>query len=312
MANDYDGLSIGDIISLDELTIQNRQVYNDSIIVVPTGNTAADGSPEMKVVKTVEYMGSLGDYFQFIAEGKVPNKSFVYKFGRAEGVDAGDNEVVVGDIINLVLPDANAGLSAVSSSAEDQVGGGGATELTIIGLKDDGAGNWNEIVVVVPLTGITPVSILDPNEMIRINRMFISKGEDRSIRGVKANHGLITVTHAGTGQPLSQIKINKGQTLQTMFTIPSGYTGYLWDADTSTGKGSDVEGNFVSRGNITGDEVARTRGARDQFQGGSGQAWKIPLPYEEKTDLVFLATTTVTGGASANISGTYQLELVKN
>ena len=48
--NTLDGLKIGDIISLNTLTVENREIYNNSVTYKKTGNIAEDGSPEIEIV----------------------------------------------------------------------------------------------------------------------------------------------------------------------------------------------------------------------------------------------------------------------
>ena len=57
MARDkYDGITSGDVMSEKELQERNVHIYNNSLIVVPTGNIATDGSPQVKVMWLSEVM----------------------------------------------------------------------------------------------------------------------------------------------------------------------------------------------------------------------------------------------------------------
>lgn len=249
------------------------------------------------------------DYTDNIAFGDYNDRFFVYKFGRIEGVSATDGIVPVwngGSVYNF--PSANALLSIVSTSADDAIGQGGATELTIQGLVDDGLGNWNDQEEVVTLTGLTPV--ISTKQFIRVNRMFISAGEDRNpptgTTGavIGGNHGIINVTHQGTGQPVAKISANQGQTLQAIYTLPSGYEAVALDADANIGEAADGVFGLYARRNITGNEVFRVQGTREAYQTEVGQTFKAKSKIIGKTDLMFLVSTSK---INKNASATFQL-----
>lgn len=238
-----------------------------------------------------------------VAQGEIPQYRSVYKFGRVEQFSASDGEVVVwNNGGTYTFPTANGTLSIVSSEAADAVGQGGATEITIQGLIENGS-NWEEVEEILTLTGITPV--VGTQNFIRVNRMFISKGENRdTIEG--ANQGKVTATHSDTALPISSITAFKGQTLQAVYTVPSGWNAFILDADANVGRLADATFQLMSRENIIGDEVFRVRGTREAYESEVGQAFKVTSKIEPKTDILFIAKTTAT---NKNASASFQLLL---
>jgi len=249
------------------------------------------------------------DFFIRVATGEIPGLTAVYKFGRVEGISLNNGSVVVwnngGD---YTFPDANGTLSIVSASDDDAVGQGGATEISINGLVNN-SGEWEEQTITKTLTGTTPV--VTTEEFIRVNRMWISAGEDRNVpvtepAPVGANHGKITVTHSDTGVPISVISANQGQTLQAVYTVPSGYLAYILDADANIGEAADGIFRFLRRENVTGNEVFRISGTREAFQTEVGQSFKTIAEIKAKTDIIFMVATTKN---DKNASATFQLIL---
>ena len=55
----YDNISIGTILSELDLQKRNVKIYNQTLVGVPTGNTAADGSPEMIISAISDGSGTL-------------------------------------------------------------------------------------------------------------------------------------------------------------------------------------------------------------------------------------------------------------
>lgn len=296
MTNKYDGLSIGDVISLDQMTLNNRYIYNGSVIVVPTGNTAADGSPEMKVMHTAEAVGNYKDFFQMLSAGEIPNRMFVYKFGRNAAVGA--TEQIIAALGVYGLPPTAQTIDVISTvPASDNGTGIGARTVRLVGL--DGNHDPIEEVVTVGETSILA--------FLRVPRFFVeTAGNTNPIGG--GNVGILTAKQTTSAIDMNVIQLNDAQSLCACYTVPNGYTAYMWSADTTTGEGKNSTNKLKSREFVT-DAPFRVKGIRDNFENTINVQFKVPGKFLEKTDIVFTARSEASGTA---VSGTFLLELVKN
>ena len=88
-------------------------------------------------------------------------------------------------------------------------------------------GNWNAITEVVTLDGLTPV--VTTNSFIRINSMAMTA----PAIGQTSNVGIITAKH--NSSTLSQINPSIGRTQAGIYTVPSGYTLFVYSVDAYSG-----------------------------------------------------------------------------
>lgn len=287
MIDTYDGLKVGDKLSQIELQKQNVNFYNNSIIGIPTGATATDGTAEYILVNA-------SDFFDLLGKGLIPEHSFIYKFGRNPAVGA--TEVLIAAENMYGLPPTAETVTVTSDNAADVPGGAGARSVHIFGLD----ANFEPIDEIVNL-GAT--SIL---EFIRVFRTYVeTAGNTGPVGG--ANAGIITITQSTSLINMIAIEPNDGQTLCACYTVPSGYKAYIWAADTTVGEGKTSTNRLKVREFAT-DSPFRVKGIRDNFENVVGVNFKIPGEYDEKSDIVFTAISTAAGTA---VSGTFMIELVK-
>lgn len=219
-----------------------------------------------------------------------PSVMSVAKFGKNGDVDAGGGYEDVWTVGGLyVFPTTAETLSVVSTSAEDNAGGTGATQIYIDGLDI----NFDPLNETVTLNGLTPV--VTTSAFYRVNRMFIvgTVGtEGRNVGTINATHGVAGI--------VGQISANEGQTLQAVYTVPRNYNGFLQDAHVhiEAGNSAVLFGEIYRRVNL------------GEFAGG----WRVQRigtatvssPYE---DNIQNAGSGITGGddirlAVEGISGT--------
>jgi hypothetical protein len=106
-------------------------------------------------------------------------------------------------------------LSIVSTSANDAVGGTGASYILVDGVDND-YGILSEAVI---LTGTTPV--LTTNSFLRVNRIrVVASGS------TKANVGVITATAQSAATVQGYVAAAYGISQQSFFTVPAGYTAF--------------------------------------------------------------------------------------
>lgn len=245
---------------------------------------------------TYKSTGDNQSYFSRIAEGKVPNHSLIYKFGRNPSVGSTETLIAEGGVYGL--PTIAQTVEVTSNDVTDVYPSGtGARTIEIFGLDSD----FNEISEIVEMDG---VSI---NSYLRVYRAKVrTAGTITPING--GNKGVVTVAQTISGIEMVKIQQRKGQTLVSCYTIPSGYKALMWSANTTTGEGKNALSTLLSRDNKLTDSPFQTKGIRDNFENTVGFDYKIPIVYDEKTDIVF---TTVSSSAGTSVSGSFLLELIK-
>lgn len=138
---------------------------------------------------------------------------FIRKFGKTDGLAANTTEDVWTAGGTKTIFTAAEIINISSASANDDVGGTGATTLLVGGLD----GDYNLQQEIVLMDGTTTVSTV--NTYREVNRVrVIGAGSGRT------NAGAISLVGATTAAAHATIPAGVGITQQSHFTIPAGYT----------------------------------------------------------------------------------------
>ena len=204
---------------------------------------------------------------QMVAEGNITDHSFIHKFGAVPALSNGATGSVW-DINDTVYPWSafdTAGvvnLDRANTSDANKV-------ITVIGLDSD----YNETQESITLTNAsnnTGTVVLK-----RVFRAFVADGV--------TNVGNIDIQRDST--TVARITATKGQTLMAVYTIPAGYTGYLYKGTASAQTGADANGNMFVR--YFGQQSFRTQHTFEV--GGTGGQYTyeftFPPPIPEKSDI---------------------------
>lgn len=136
--------------------------------------------------------------------------NFVFKFGRIAAVPtAGLYPIWDGAAAYDGYVTTPGVVSVASDSAEDQVGGGGATHVTVTGL--DAAGKVQSEEIEIGSSGSKLFSGMP------VFTAKVSQGEDLTLAG--ANHGIITITCGG--KTCAIIVAGAGRTQMAIYRIPN-------------------------------------------------------------------------------------------
>ena len=251
-----------------------------------------------------------------IAKGEVTGTTFTHKFGNAPDFDYGDNEVTIWDgaddgqaweLMNYTYS-SSADIDSISSSDS----GDTSLDITIVGLDT----NWEEVTQTVALDATdSQTRVALSTSLRRVYRAFNADGTDLT------GHVIIYVNTALTaGVPTDKTKIRgivdpvNQQTEMAVYTIPSGYTGYMRSWYTSA-SGANKTSNYVIRlKSREENKVFRTKHITAIADDGSSYIqhnYAEPEVFVEKTDIEMTAQMTAnTTGAS--ISGGFDIVLVAN
>lgn len=191
-----------------------------------------------------------------------------------------------------------------SSSTDDDVAGTGARTATVSGLD----ANYNEVSVTVDLDGQTGVQLGDASNWIRVNRIIV----DTAGSGGQ-NAGVLYVGTEATpssGVPTNKyatVAIGDNQTLMALWTVPAGYTAYLYETHITVATEANNKYGIVS-------VVARPEGGvfniQDKFTtvlDTVTQKYNFPLKLEEKTDIEVRA---IGSSSNANIAISAGLDII--
>ena len=237
------------------------------------------------------YVAYLEDEKIKISRGMVKGASFIHKFGAVPSL-ATNTTGTVWDKNDTVYPWATwatAGIVNVDSSSASDVG----KSVTVVGLDE----NYNQISETITLT--TQTNNNSSNSFIRIFRAFVSDGE--------TNVGQISVQRGTTDVAI--ITAGYGQTLMAVYTVPAGYTGYLYKGTCSAQSGADGTGNMFVR--YFGQSSFRI-GHTFEVSGSGGQYvydFSFPIPIPEKSDIDVRITTRSNNG---RYTAAFDLLLVQN
>jgi hypothetical protein len=241
-------------------------------------------------------------YVYDIAEGNISGHEAVYKFGSNAAVGTSEQSIWREEgLYPWAAVDAAAGIVKISSTdAEDTLTTGtGAWTATIWGRSSS---TGLDITETIELAGQTPV-----NSNLSYSRVF-------RVRCVTAGTGLANagIIRVGTGTVSSgvpavvwaHVATGLNQTLQAIWTVPTGSTFYLLAAEYS------VDGTKGAACCIYARPLGELFQVKDVFfldGGGLAHNYAIPRVFTSGTDIDFRATAGVSGtGIAANFAGWYE------
>lgn len=224
-----------------------------------------------------------------VSEGQIAFHKNVYKFGLNEDVGNSLETIWEQGGLYTYLTSAST-LYVSSSSANDTAGGTGAQNVTISGLDAD----YNEVSITVDLSGQTGVQLGLANNWIRVNRGIVN-----TAGATGSNEGVIYVgiEAAPVGGvpaiPYTTITIGNNQTLQAFWTVPTGYTAYIYQTNISTGNSSNTRA--VLKTVLTARPfggVFNTKEVIVLTDGNHLQDYNFPIKLTEKSDIEFRAESS--------------------
>ena len=225
------------------------------------------------------------DFLIEVSKGNVPGHTLDRKFGSIDSIqadtpaDVWEYGVTSGAERYTFSADGVADIDTMSSSS-----GSDTVIMTIIGLDADG----EPVTQSKALTGQTKVTLDTP--LWRVNRAYNSNGIDLVGNVYIYVDGAITL---GVPNDVTTVRgyvsAGEGQTLQTIYTVPAGFTAYFMGLESSITKGV---GATVVTANLRGRtrDFGRVFRTQDEFtlisSGSSGRVLRFPiaLPFAAKTD----------------------------
>ena len=208
-----------------------------------------------------------------VSRGKVRGAFHIIKFGENLDIDGSMETIWDGGGLYTYLT-AAAVVTVTSTDGDDAAAGTGARTVTVEGLD----ANYNQVSETLTVGG-SAGSV----EFFRVFRAFVASSGSSG-----TNEGTISITSGAT--TLAQIRTvgsptstGLGQTFMSIYTVPAGYTGFIYQWDISTAK-SDGDVFLVCRGqNDNG--TWRSHDVAHTNQNSIERNYKFPLKIEEKSDI---------------------------
>ena len=229
-------------------------------------------------------------YFLQVSRGLINGHRRVFKFGYNGLIQ--NVEETIWDVGGLyAYPSSAVTMTATSSSgATDE-----NVEVTIQGVDT----NYDELSETVTLNASGTATTT--GSFLRVYRAFVS--------GSTASAGNITIANGGT--TYAYVSAADQQTLMALWTVPAGYTAYLFQIDTTA---FTVQNNKVATIRMLTREVNgvfRTQNKFDLFEGSYHQDITCPQPIPEKTDIEFRAIAD-SSNADLRVAATFDIIYIEN
>ena len=229
--------------------------------------------------------------FHFFAPKRHGTTLHVNKFGYNTSVGTSFENIT--DLGTNTLPTAAGVVSVVSSSTNDTSAGTGARTLEIQGLDAD----YNLQTSTVTMAGTGTVTT-GSDTYLRIFRMrVLTAGTGET------NAGSITASIGGSN--VAQISAGNGQTLMGVYTVPAGYHCSLLKLQASISK--NQEATIQLRTKAADNGAWQVKGQFGTFAAAITYDYDIPLIFDEKTDIEFIAKA----GATSEMGVVFDLILQK-
>ena len=235
-----------------------------------------------------------------------PSYKQILKFGQNQSV--GNSIETIWEEGGLyVYPPSATTMTVSSSDANDTSAGTGARTIQIAGLD----GSYNEVSEIITMNGQTAVTT--SNSYLRVNRALVLTAGSGG-----ANAGIIYV---GTGTVTSGVPANKyttingdgtNQSLQAFWTVPAGYTAYIYQTNISTGTSSNTPAVLKTLLVVRPyGGVFNTKEIITISNGNHLQDYTFPLKITEKSDIEFRAESS-SGAVSFNVSASLNIMYKQN
>lgn len=193
------------------------------------------------------YIGYHGiDFFTSVELGLVSGWTSTIKFGRNASVGTTLEPIAFSGIYQT--PTSASALEILSSDADDTSAGTGLRKVTVVGLNS----SWQEVSQEVTLNGTTPVALA--TNLIRVYRMYGSEAGSYANQSTPSQQGTITLRVSGAGATWATLDVltggfGLGQSLIGCYTVPSGYTAYVYHGTISIENTKAVSLYFFKREN---------------------------------------------------------------
>lgn len=255
------------------------------------------------IISSVTRQGTFEPFELQVARGQIQGHKTLFKFGNNEDIN-GTSEIVWSQGGAYTYPTVAAQVKVSSASANDTAAGTGARTIVVGGLD----ANYNEITETVALNGQTEV--LTTNSFIRVFRAFVATAGSGGTAAGVIYVGTGTVTSGVPATVYASIPLGANQTQMAMWTVPAGYTLYIYGGTFSASSNNVAQyvlGQFMVRpfGGVLRN-VADITVNSNVFR----YEWDIPIAVTEKSDIE--ARAIALSGTNFYVTASFEGIYIKN
>lgn len=236
-----------------------------------------------------------------VRQGRWDKTKGLYKFGFHPSV--GNTEVTISDNGSDYDALTEASVIKVSSSnTNDTSDGTGARTVLVSGLD----GDYNEIEETVTLNGQTAVNTT--NSYLRIFRAKVLTAGTGGENAGDIHMGTGAVSSGVPATSIAKISTGENQTLMAVWTVPAGYTGYLYQVDFS----SNIQGSVYLTARVKCREyggVYQTKEKGTFTTDALKFDLELPQVIPEKSDCKL---TCIASANTHGVSGSFIMLYIKN
>lgn len=263
--------------------------------------------PQNSYVETDVNGTKLPDEFMLLSSiGKVDNYLVVHKFGNNPSISTSYEDIwyTGGTYAGFITFTSQIRVKS-GGNAADTAAGAGARTIKVEGLD----ANFAITSTTLTLAGANASAYGDPIFSTVVRAYVVDAGTYHS------NNTGDVVIETSNGTVMASIPATYGQTLMSMYTVPTGYTAWLQQLNVNVSSANSATVRFWQ--SRDGDDVVAPFGAKRivwtdvDIVGESQQTFPARVSFPEQTDLWFDAIK-VTGGGNAAVSVTYDLLLIPN
>ncbi len=241
-------------------------------------------------IRSITQVGTSEPFELQVSRGQIPGHYRVHKFGFNALIN--ETEETIWDVGALyAYPSAAVKMTATSTDgANDE-----DVQVTIQGLDAD----YNQISETVTLNGS---GTQETNSFfLRVFRAFIEGSQEPS--------GTINI--ANTGTTYARITLGQNQTLMCVWTVPAGYTAYLFQKDVTCLTEANNKFGTIS---LVAKKLGGVFRTQDKFSVQNGHtevSYSTPLLFSEKTDVEVRAVGSSSNSA-LHVSATLDIVYIRN
>ena len=247
-----------------------------------------------------------------VAAGILPGNTIVHKFGTNLSVGTSFVPVSIGGVYPTPQVSGATTLRVkAGGNANDDAAGSGAREITIEGIDATGA-----LISESVATAGASASSATSASFLRVFRAYVSASGTYATATAGSHSAAITIENGAGGTDWCTIDATgfpKSQSEIGVYTVPLGYTGYIWSADIFTDSSKTTDVLLFKRDSIL-ETSAPYEGMRVQYEvslkgGQSHIEWDNPLKFDALTDVGFMAKVDT---GTAKVVTEFELMLVEN
>lgn len=262
--------------------------------------------PELDFVPS----NALKDYGTELADGNLPGRSIVHKFGALVDVSSATvyQPVAFGEVYQTLQPAAATALRVKAGNGNDTAAGSGAREVTLQGLDETGA----EVTVTVATNG-TSASTATTETFIRLYRAWVSSSGTYGTEAAGSHAAAIVIENGAGGTDWLTINATnypRGQSQIACYAVPLGKQAFINSFALTTDGNKPVDFIMLQRRDIL-DASAPFKAMRTvtELFGITGSFTlkpDIPFgPFPALTDLIWMAR----GATSPDVTVDFEIQL---